>query len=417
MLTRHTTISAVNIGASNTTAVIADVDSKGTLTVLGYGQCQTVGMGNDLITDIRGLGGVIAESVGQAEEMAELRAGALVMAIGGEHVLIMKSRGGVPLQNGGNSRASRSIDRFDMKKALENAAAIPIPPELQVLHVLPVNYLVDGRRVRNPEEINGTRLDVEVVVVAAKHSVLRSLMKAAEYGGSRVGKFCYRPLATSRAVLSNEELDQGSCLIDIGGRHTDVALFRENRLVFSSTLGLGGASITDDTGHLLTVSGSEAEKIKIMYGCCGTLAGEDVQFQVSGSGGGGSLWRMVKKSTISGAVIQPRVEEILNEARATIDDYVTRENWPGGAVLTGGTSQLQGINEVAAGVFSFPVISGGNIGFDNLDDICSRPQFSTVLGLVALDCEQRQSRRDDVVTNNPISRWCGQVIRRMNTVL
>lgn len=415
MLTRHTTISAVNIGASNTTAVIADVDSKGTMVVLGYGQSKTVGMGNDLITDIRGLGGVIAECIGQAEEMAEVRAGSLVMAVGGEHVLIMKSRGGVALQHGGG-RSSRSIDRLDMNRALENAAAIPISPELQVLHVLPVNYLVDGRKVRNPEEISGTRLDVEVVVVAAKHSVLRTLMKAAEYGGSRVGKFCYRPLATSRAVLSDEELDQGSCLIDIGSRHTDVALFRENRLVFSSTLALGGSSITDDTGHLLAVNGSEAEKIKLQYGYCGTLTGEDVQFQVSGSGGGGALWRMVKKSTISGGVIQPRVEEILGEARATIDDYVIRENWPGGAVLTGGTSQLQGINEVAAGVFSFPVITGGNIGFENLDDICSRPQFATVLGLVALDSEQRQNRREEV-SNNPISRWCGQVIRRMNTVL
>lgn len=416
MLTRHTTISAVNIGASNTTAVIADVDSDGAMAVLGYGQCQTVGMGNDLITDIRGLGGVIAECVGKAEAMAEMRAGALVMAVGGEHVLMLKSRGGVPLQAGGGIRASRSIDRLDMKNALENAAAIPIPPELQVLHVLPVNYLVDGRRVRNPEEISGTRLDVEVLVVAAKHAVLRSLMKAAEYGGSRVGKFCYRPLATSRAVLSGEELDQGSCLIDIGCRHTDVALFRENRLVFSSTLALGGASITEDTGHLLSVGVTEAEKIKLQYGYCGTLAGEDVQFQVSGSGGGGSLWRMVKKSMIGGGVIQPRVEEILGEARSTINDFVIRDNWPGGAVLTGGTSQLQGINEVAAGIFSFPVISGGNIGFENLDDISSRPQYATVLGLIAFDHEQRQNRREDF-GNNRLSRWCGQVIRRINTVL
>jgi cell division protein FtsA len=414
MLTRHSTISAINVGASNTTAVIADVDSKGTMTVLGYGQCQTVGMGNDLITDIRGLGGAIAECVGQAEEMAETRAGALVMAVGGEHVLILKNRGGVSLQHGGG-RVS-CIDRLDMQRALENAAAIPIPPELQVLHILPVNYLVDGRRVRNPEEINGTRLDVEVVIVAAKYSVLRSLMKAAEYGGSRIGKFCYRPLATSKAVLREEELDQGSCLIDIGGRHTDVALFRENRLVFSSTLALGGASITEDTCHMLAVNSKEAEKIKIQYGYCGTLTGEDVQFQVSGPGGSGALWRMIKKSTISDGVIQPRVAEILGEARATIDSYVIRENWPGGAVLTGGSSQLQGLGELAAGVFSFPVISGGNIGFDNLDEISSRPQFATVLGLVALDNEQRQNRREEV-RNNPITRWCGQVIRRINTVL
>jgi cell division protein FtsA len=303
-----------------------------------------------------------------------------------------------------------------MKKALENAGAIPISPELQVLHILPSNYLIDGRRVKEPEEINGSRLDAEVLLVAAKHSVLSSLMKAAEYGGARIGKFCYRPLATSRAVLRDVELAQGSCLIDIGGRHTDVALFRENRLVFSSTLALGGASITDDTSHLLSINDSEAEKIKLQYGYCGTLAGEDIQFQVSGTGGGGALWKTIKKSMIGDGVIRPRVEEILGEARATINDYVIRENWPGGAVLTGGTSRLHGIKEIAAGIFSFPVVNGGNIGFDNLDEICSGPEFATVLGLVAFDYEQRQNRRDEA-RNNRISRWCGQVIRRINTVL
>ena len=416
MLNRHTSVSAVNIGASTTTAVIADVDSQGEMTLVGYGQCPTVGLSNDLITDIRGLGGAIAESLNQAEEMAEMQAGALVMAVGGEHVQIMKSRGGVALHQSGGARNLRSIDRSDMKTALDNASAVPISPELHVLHVLPVNYLVDGRKVRNPEELCGTRLDVEIMVVAAKHSVLRSLMKAAEYGGYRVGKFCYRPLATSRAVLSDEEMDQGSCLIDMGSRHTDVALFRENRLVFSSTLALGGAHITDDTGHLLAVSGNEAEKLKLQYGYCGTLAGEDVQFQVTGAGAGGSLWKMVKKSTIGSEVIKPRVEEILQEAKNTIDEFVVRENWPGGAVLTGGSSLLPGMREVAAGVFPFPVISGGNVGFENLDEVTSRPDFSTVLGLVAFDCAQKQNRRDDVI-NNRFGRWCGKVIRQIHTVI
>lgn len=416
MLTRHTSVSAVNIGASNTTAVIADVDSHAEMTMMGYGHCPTVGLNNDLITDIRRLGGSIAEGLNQAEEMAETRAGALVVAVGGEYVQILKSRGGVALHHGGNSRNSRTIDRDDMKSALENAGAVPISPDLQILHVLPVSYLVDGRKVRNPEELSGTRLDVEVVVVAAKHSVLRSLMKAAEYGGYRVGKFCYRPLATAKAVLSDEELYQGSCLIDIGGRHTDVALFRESRLVFSSTLALGGANITNDTGQLLAVTDNEAEKVKIQYGYCGTLAGEDVQFQVTGVGEGGSLLKMVKKSLIGSEVIQPRVEEILQEARIAIDEFVARENWPGGVVLTGGASQLPGMSEVAAGVFPFPVIKGGNIGFENLDDVSAGAEFSTVLGLVAFDCAQRQNRRDDV-GNNRVSRWCGKVVRHIRAVV
>ncbi|NTV14760.1 MAG: cell division protein FtsA [Desulfobulbaceae bacterium] len=416
MLNRHTSVSAVNIGASTSTAVIADVDSHGEMVLVGYGQCPTVGLSNDLITDIRGLGGAIAECLNQAEEMAEVRAGALIMAVGGEYVQILRSRGGMALHPGGGARNLRAIDRDDMKTALENASAVPISPELQILHVLPVNYLVDGRKVRNPEELSGTRLDVEVMVVAAKHSVLRSLVKAAEYGGYRVGQFCYRPLATSRAVLSEDEMDQGSCLIDMGSRHTDVALFRENRLVFSSTLALGGGHITDDTGHMLAVSGSEAEKLKLKYGYCGPLTGEDVRFQVTGAGEGGSLWKMVKKSTIGGGVIQPRVEEIFREAKTTINEFVARENWPGGAVLTGGTSQLPGIREVAADVFPFPVINGGNVGFENLNEVTSRPDFSTVLGLVAFDCAQKQNRREDV-SSNRLSRWCGKVIRQIHTVI
>ena len=416
MLNRHTSVSAVNIGASTTTAVITNVDSHGEMTMVGYGKCPTVGMSNDLITDIRGLGGVIAKCLNQAEEMAEMRAGAIVMAVGGEYVQILKSRGGVALHQGGGVRNTRSIDRSDMQTALDNASAVPISPELHVLHVLPVNYLVDGRKVRNPEELSGTRLDVEVMVVAAKHSVLRSLMKAAEYGGYRVAKFCYRPLATSMAVLSEEEMDQGSCLIDVGGHHTDVALFRENRLVFSSTLALGGAHISDDTGHMLAVSGSEAEKLKLQYGYCGTLTGEDVQFQVTGAGEGGSLWKMVNKSTLGAGVMQSRVEEILREAKTTINEFVVRENWPGGVVLTGGSSQLPGICEVAEGLFPFPVISGGNVGFENLDEVSSRPDFSTVLGLVAYESAQKQNRREDV-RNNRFSRWCSKVVRQIHTVI
>ena len=416
MLNRHFSVSAINIGAATTTAVITDVDSRGEKVLVGYGKCPTVGMSNDLITDIRGLGGTIAECLNQAEEMAEMRADALVMAVGGEYVQILKSRGGVALHQGGGTRATRSIDRSDMKIALENASAVPISPDLHVMHVLPVGYLVDGRRVRNPEELNGTRLDVEVMVIAAKHSVLRSLIKAAEYGGYRVGKFCYRPLATSRAILSEEEMDQGSCLIDMGSKHTDVALFRENKLIFSSTLALGGDHITDDTGHLLAIGGKEAEKLKLQYGYCGTLTGEDVQFQVTGAGEGGSLWKMVNKSTIGSRVIQARVAEIFMEAKSTINDFVSRENWPGGVVLTGGSSQLAGVCEVAEGVFPFPVISGGIIGFDNLDEVTTRPDFSTVLGLVSYECAEKQSRREDVLDNR-FSRWCGKVVRRIHTVI
>lgn len=416
MLTRHTNITTVNVGSANTTAVIAEIDGEGRAGLLGYGQCPSAGLSDDLITDIRELGGVIAECVGQAEEMAKLRSGALVLAIGGEHVRIMNSRGGLVLQPDDGSRRSRNINRQDMKKVLEKAGKVVLAMDLELLHVLPVSYLVDGRKVRNPEGIGGTRLDVEVMIVAARQTIMRSLVKAAEFGGYRVRKFCYRPLATSRAVLSSEELDQGACLIDIGGNHTDVAVFKENRLVFSSTLVLGGANITSDTGQLLAISQPEAEKIKLKYGYCGTLGGEDVKFQVSGVGGDGALWRMVRKSALGAGVIQPRIEEILKESVSAIKSHLGNDPWPGGAVLTGGTSSLPGIGELARGVLPLPLSAGENIGFDNLDEESSRPEYATALGLVVYDAEQRLSRRDEV-RDNPISRWCGKMLNRIHTVL
>ena len=416
MLTRHTQITTVNVGAVNTTAVIAEVDGEGRAGLLGYGQCASAGLSDDLITDIRELGGVIGECVGQAEEMAQQSSGPLVMAIGGEHVRILSGRGGLLLDPGEGQNRSRNITRQDIKKSLEKAGKVVLAMDLELLHVLPVNFLVDGRRVKNPEGIGGSRLDVEVLLVAARQTIMRSLEKAAEFGGYRVRTFCYRPLATSRAVLSGEELERGACLIDIGGRHTDVALFRENRLLFSSTLALGGNSITSDTGQLLAISQQEAEKIKLKYGYCGTLDGEDLKFQLSGVGGDGALWRLVRKSALGAGVIQPRVEEILDESLAAMKGFLGHEEWSGCAALTGGTSQLPGIRGLAQARLPFPFNNGRNLVFENLDEQSSQPEYATAMGLVAYDMEQRLNRREEV-RDNPISRWCDKVIRRIHTVL
>ncbi len=416
MLTRHTNITTVNVGSANTTAVIAEVDNEGRAGLLGYGQCASAGLSDDLITDIRELGRAIAECVGQAEEMAKQSSGPLILAIGGEHVRILNSRDGIALNPGDDEHRSRNITRQDIKKVLEKAGKVMLAMDLEQLHVLPVSFLVDGRRVKNPEGIGGNRLDVEVLVIAGRQTIMRSLMKAAEFGGYRVRKFCYRPLATSRAVLSLDELDRGACLIDIGGRHTDIALFKENRLLYSSTLVLGGANITSDTGQLLAINQQEAEKIKLKYGYCGTLAGEDLKFQLSGVGGDGALWRLVRKSALGVGVIQPRVEEIFDESVAALKGYLGREQWTGCAALTGGTSQLPGIRELARARLPFMVNAGKNIVFDNLDEESSRPEYATVLGMVAYDTEQRLSRREEV-RDNPITRWCDKIIRQIHTVL
>jgi cell division protein FtsA len=338
-----------------------------------------------------------------------------VVAIGGEHVRIMQSQGSILLRRSGFGNSGRYINRQDIKKSIADAAAVPISASLQVMHVLPINYYVDGQKVSNPEGLSGARLEVDVLIIAARQSVLNSMIKAAEYADCLIGKFCYRPMATGRAVMTGPAMARGGCLVDVGGRHTDVAVFKEGRMVFSSTLALGGEDITSDTASHFTVTRSEAEKIKLNYGHCISALPEEVEFQVTGVAGG-TLWRTVKKSELGFKVIQPRVEEIIEESLLALSGSGEQESLPGGAVLTGGATQLPGFAGLAASMFPFQVNIGVNSGFENMDEISGRPDQATALGLVLLDMDQRRERRDDVM-DNPVSRLCNKVLRKIHSVM
>ncbi len=415
MFSRHTLITSLDIGASSTKAVIAETDGRGYVEHLGHGQVVTAGLKNDVINDIRALGESIGNCLEQAEEMASVRAGSLVVSIGGEHVRIMESRGGIPLQHGRGDVRGRYINRQDIKKAIDNAGAASLSADLQVLHILPINYYVDNQKVRNPDGLNGTRLDVEVMIIAARQAVLNTIVKAAEYADCRISKFCYRSLATGRAVMSIREMDMGCCLIDVGGRHTDIAVFKQGRMVFTSTLTLGGENITADTSSLFEIGWDEAEKIKLTYGHCTAKLTDDVEFQVTGVRDG-ALWRTVRQSEFGTQVVQPRVEEIVEEAMKVISNTVDQTEFPGGVVLTGGVTRVPGFVGLASAILPVAVKSGQNSGLENMNEISASPDFSTALGLVLMDMERRMNRREDVM-DNPLSRWCGRFLRKIHTVL
>jgi len=415
MLSRHTLITSLDIGASSIKAVIAESDGQGYVELLGHGLVTTNGLKNDVVNDIRELGESIAACVEKAEDMASAHAGSLVVAIGGEHVRIMESRGGIPLHNGRNGGSDRYINRQDIKKAIDNAGAAPLSVSLQVLHVLPTTYYVDGQKVRNPDGLSGARLDVDVMIIAAKQSVLNSIVKAAEYADCRISRFCYRPLATSRAIMSEREMDMGIGLIDVGGRHTDLAVFKEGKMIFTATLSLGGEDITADIGSLLEIGRSEAENIKLSHGHCTSKLSDDVEFQVTGVSEG-TLWRNFKKSELGNSIIQPRAEEIIEEATHVIFSTVEEAQLPGGVVVSGGASMLPGFVGLASAILPVAVKSGVNSGFENMEEISVRTDYTTSLGLVLFDLERRLSRREDVM-DNPLSRLYDRFMRKIHAVL
>ncbi|MBU0481818.1 MAG: cell division protein FtsA [Proteobacteria bacterium] len=416
MLTRHIIITSLDIGSTNTTAVIAGVDGHGQVELLGHGCCPTVGYSDDTITDVMELGAMIGRCVGAAEEMAEMNSGSLVASVGGEHVRIMQGRGGIPLHQAGDGHKGVLVNRQDLKKALENAGTIPLPSALQSIHVLPLVYYVDGQKVKDPVGLSGTRIDVDVMIVAAKQSFLRSVMKAAETGGYRIRKFCYRPLATSRAVLSEDEMDQGACMFDIGGRHTDVALFKDGRLLSTSTLMLGGEDFTADTIVHLEVNRDEAENIKFRYGNCETENCDQGEFQIARPTSDGSLWKSVRRKDLGRVVMQPRAEEILEESMFALGLGSAANIMPVCGVLTGGGSKLAGLRGLAIKMLPFPVIADELIGVDTLEGTAPGAEHATALGLALFDMEQRLNRREEV-KDNPVSRMFNRVLKKIHTVM
>ncbi|MBU0675937.1 MAG: cell division protein FtsA [Proteobacteria bacterium] len=421
MLTRHWIISSLDIGSSTTNAIILEVDRQDNFVLVGHGQCQTQGLVHDMVQDIGALSRVIGESVSQAEEMAGVSASGVNISIGGEHVRVLNCRGGIPLPKARTKHRQHIVDNRDIKKAIENAGSVPVPPGLRVLHVLPLNFLIDGRKVESPLGLNGVRLDVDVMIIGAKQSVLNAIAQAAEQADVRVRNFCYRPLATSRAVLTPDERLEGACVIDIGGGHTDVAIFQNGVMRHASTLTLGSDSITSDTVAMLEIPGGEAEKIKREYGhCCASLVDEH-EFQVSGHGKNGCLWRTFRRSELVDSIIQPRAEEILEEALAVINGFEENGILPTSAVLTGGGAMLNGIQNLAATIFPFPIkkSAGLSIGMEAGEAMIwpdTSACFATAMGLALLDMEQRRMQRQEL-KDHVVGRLYQKVIRGLHEIM
>jgi cell division protein FtsA len=371
---RPSVVAGLDLGTTKVCAAITEADGEGPPRIIGVGQHPSEGLRRGVIVDVEKTVQAVGKAVKQAELMAGVEVEAVYAGIAGEHIHSFNSTGVVAV-----SGVAGRIGAGDRERVLEAASAVSVPPEREVLHILPQEFAVDGRwGIVDPVGMQGVRLEAAVHMVTgavnAAQNICRSILRA----GFEVRDLVLGPLACGQAVLDEEERQMGACLIDVGGGTTDVALFHRGGVRHTGVIGLGGRNVTNDLAIGLRTSWPQAERLKCQQGVAlAERVGKEEMVEVPGIGGRSS--QAVERRKLA-TIIEARMEEIFSLVRQQTGLVGRRPEV--GVVLTGGGALLEGVIELAERVLEAPARLGLPRGLGGLAEQVATPVYATALGLV-----------------------------------
>ena len=369
---------SIDMGTTKVSALIAEKPrAPGTnYRIIGVGTAPADGLKQGVVVDIDRAASAVRVAVNEAEQMAGLSVGTFNVGVAGEHIRSMNSRGVVAIPS-----IENEISGEDVARAIGAARRFSLPYDREVIHTLPQEYIVDNQRgIRQPAGMYGARLEARVHVVTGSRPALDNVAKTLHTAGVDIGEIVLEPLASGYSVLTDEEREIGVMLVDIGGGTTDVMIVLDGGVVASGVIGLGGNNITSDIAYGLRTSQQNAEKIKIEHGCAlpGMIGhGEFIEVPTVGFRGK----RRMAKELLSG-IIEPRVTELFSLINGQITDNDFKKSLGAGIVLTGGSSLLTGLRELAEQVFDLPARIGHPSAVDGLVEVVHHPKYATGVGLL-----------------------------------
>ena len=338
--------------------------------------------------------------------MAGVEINSVYAGIAGGHIKSFNSRGVIAIKN-------KEVTHADINRVIDAARAVAIPLDREVLHVIPQEFIIDEQDgIKEPLGMSGVRLEAEVHIVTGAVTSAQNIIKSVNRAGLHVIDIILQPLASSEAVLTPDEKELGVAVVDIGGGTTDIATFVNGSLWHTAVLGIGGNHLTNDVAVGLRTPASEAEKIKVKYGCALTsIVKEDETIEVPSVGGRPP--RVVSRQVLS-EIIEPRAEEIFSLVQRELKKTGYEDLVASGAVITGGASIMEGMTEVAERIMDMPVRRGMPSNIGGLVDMVSNPMFATGVGLILYavkDHEKKEVKKfaDKASFNNVFSKMKGWV--------
>ncbi|MAG13929.1 MAG: cell division protein FtsA [Spirochaetales bacterium] len=378
-------IVGLDIGTSKVCAVVGELNEHGILDIIGVGAGKSRGMRRGVVVNIEATLKSVAEAIEAAEMMSGREVQSVITGIGGARIEGINSRGVVAV-----SGRNREISHDDIRRVIDAAKAIVIPMDREVLHVLPQEFIVDDQRgIKDPLDMIGVRLEAEVHIITGSISSAENLMKCVNRAGFRVQQIVLQSLASSGAVLSEDEKDLGVLLVDLGGGTTDVLMHVEGAPYHTDVIAIGGSQVTSDLSIMLKTPVDAAEKIKKDAGCCFLpLVEGDEEVIIPGVGGWPAASIPRKEMC---RIIQPRMTEIFSMVREQLEKKGLLRHLGGGVVLTGGGSLLPGTSELAQEVFGVPARIGFPKKMGGLTKEFQSPLYSAAVGLVCFGAEIEQA--------------------------
>jgi cell division protein FtsA len=402
-------IVGLDIGTTKICAVVGEMVHDA-VEIIGLGSHPSEGLRKGVVINIEKTVDSIKEAIEEAETMAGCEISSVYAGIAGGHIKGFNSHGVIALKE-------KEVTKKDIERVIEAASAVAIPMDREVIHILEQEFIVDEQDgIMDPLGMSGVRMEAKIHIVTGAVTSAQNIIKCANRAGLDVHDIVLQSLASSEAVLSDEERNLGVALVDFGGGTTDLAVFSRGAIKHTSVLALGGENLTYDISIGTRTPRLEAEKIKMKYGCALTsMIGKDETIEVPGVGGRKAR---VLPRQILGEILEPRVEEIFTLIQNELIRSGYEEMINSGVVITGGSAELAGVTEIAEQIFNAPSRVGYPEGIGGLVEVVNKPMYATAVGLVIYGAKRRnEDKKFRIRDTNIFSRVVDQMKKWFKDVI
>lgn len=388
-------IAALDIGTSKVVVIVAELQADGILKIIGKGQHVSKGLKKGVVINIEHTMQAIQRAVEEAELMADCKITEVYTGIAGSHIKSLNSHGMVKIKD-------EEVTQMDVDRVRETAEAITLPTDQEVLHTLDQEYIIDDQQdIKEPLEMSGMKLNVKVHIISGSIAARQNIIKCIKRCGLEVTHLVFQPLASSAAVLTEDEKELGVCLVDIGGGTTDIAVIKNGAFQHTAVIPVAGDQITNDIATAFRTTTQSAGDIKETYGSAmPSLASTTEIIEIPLVDG-----QVPKRITTQALaqVIEPRIEELFEKVQNEINRSRMGSTIASGIVITGGSSMLNGMAELGEKIFGMPVRIGIPRDIDGLLQVVENPRFATGVGLLIMGKNDLQNTMNKAGSGNSIS--------------